>query len=150
MVTPLGMAVAEESHCAQGHTPFCGSCLHAKSPQSIQFFATLGTVAHWVPLSMEFSENTRVGCHALLQRIFPTQGLNPRLLYLLHWQTGCLPLAPPGKPKLTGVRSLPSGQLFTMLNCVSPPTRAGSLGLFMVPVLTHSVNSDKFVNEFTH
>ena len=26
-----------------------------------------------------------------------TQGLNPRLLCLLHWQVGSLPLAPPGK-----------------------------------------------------
>ena len=27
------------------------------------------------------SKNTAVGCHALLQRIFPTQGLNPGLLH---------------------------------------------------------------------
>ena len=27
-----------------------------------------------------------VGCHFLLQEIFPTQGLNPNLLCLLHWQ----------------------------------------------------------------
>jgi len=31
-------------------------------------------------------ENTRVGCHFLLQGIFPTQRSNPRLLYLLHRQ----------------------------------------------------------------
>ena len=43
-------------------------------------------------------KNTGVGCHAILQGIFPTQGLNPRLLRLLHWQVGSLPLAPPGKP----------------------------------------------------
>ena len=43
-------------------------------------------------------KNTGVGCHALLQGIFPTQGLNPRLLGLLHWQVGSLPRAPPGKP----------------------------------------------------
>ena len=30
-------------------------------------------------------KNTEVGCHALLQRIFPTQGSNPCLLSLLHW-----------------------------------------------------------------
>ena len=30
--------------------------------------------------------------------IFPTQGSNPSLLCLLHWQTGSLPPAPPGKP----------------------------------------------------
>ena len=34
----------------------------------------------------------------LLQGIFPTQGLNPSLLGLLHWQVSSLPLAPPGKP----------------------------------------------------
>ena len=39
--------------------------------------------------------NTGVGCHALLQGLFPTQRLNP---YLLHWQVGSLPLMPPGKP----------------------------------------------------
>ena len=43
-------------------------------------------------------KNTGVICYALLQGVFPTQGLNPRLLYLLHWQVGSLPLAPPGKP----------------------------------------------------
>ena len=43
-------------------------------------------------------KNTRVGCHALLQGIFPTQGRNPCLLCFLHWQASSLPLAPPGKP----------------------------------------------------
>ena len=35
-------------------------------------------------------------CHVLLQEIFPTQGLKPCLLCLLHWQAGSLPLVPPG------------------------------------------------------
>ena len=39
-----------------------------------------------------------MSCHALLQGIFPTQGSNLSLLYLLHWQVGSLPLEPPGKP----------------------------------------------------
>ena len=43
-------------------------------------------------------KNTRVGCHALLQGIVPTQGFNQDHLRLLHWQAGSLPLAPPGKP----------------------------------------------------
>ena len=34
-----------------------------------------------------------MGCHALLQGLFPTQGLNPHLLHLLHWQAGSLPLS---------------------------------------------------------
>ena len=41
-------------------------------------------------------KNTAVGCHALLQGIFPTQGSNLCLLRLLHWQAGSLPLMPPG------------------------------------------------------
>ena len=44
--------------------------------------------------------NTGVGCHVLLQRIFPTQGLNPHLLCPLHWQADSLPLASPRKPIL--------------------------------------------------
>ena len=43
-------------------------------------------------------KNTGMGCHSCLQRIFLTQGLNQRLLGLLHWQVGSLSLAPPGKP----------------------------------------------------
>ena len=30
-------------------------------------------------------KNTGVGCYALLQGIFPIQGLNPQFLCLLHW-----------------------------------------------------------------
>ena len=33
-------------------------------------------------------KNTGVGCYALLQGIFRTQGSNPHLLCLLHWQAG--------------------------------------------------------------
>ena len=33
-----------------------------------------------------------MGCHARLQGIFPTQGSNPCLLSLLHWQVGSSPL----------------------------------------------------------
>ena len=39
-------------------------------------------------------KNTGVGCHFLLQGIFPTQRSNQRLLGLLHWQAASLPLAP--------------------------------------------------------
>ena len=42
------------------------------------------------------SKNTGVGCHALFQGIFPTQGLNPGFL---HWKADSLPLESPGKPK---------------------------------------------------
>ena len=43
-------------------------------------------------------KNTGAGYCFLLQGIFPTQGSNPSLLHLLHWQADSLLLAPPGKP----------------------------------------------------
>ena len=39
-------------------------------------------------------KNTGVGCHFLLQGIFPTQGSNPNLLSLLHWEVDSLLLKP--------------------------------------------------------
>ena len=49
-------------------------------------------VAHQAPLSMDFpGKNTGMGCHFLLQGIFPTQGLNTCLplgrWILYHWTT---------------------------------------------------------------
>ena len=60
----------------------------------VWLFATPWTVAFQAPLSMGFSRQEyccRMGYHALLQGIFPTQGSNPQLLCLLHWQVGSLP-----------------------------------------------------------
>ena len=44
-------------------------------------------------------KNIGVGYHVLLQEIFLTQGSNPCLLCLLHWQAGSLPLSCQGNPK---------------------------------------------------
>ena len=41
-----------------------------------------------------------IGCHFLLQGIFPTQELNPSLLSLLLWEVDSLLLAPQGKPRI--------------------------------------------------
>ena len=46
-------------------------------------------------------KNTGVGCHALLQGIYPTQGPNPRLLHLLHWQVSSLPYPHPNDLQLS-------------------------------------------------
>ena len=57
------------------------------------------TITHHAPLSMGFPrQNTGVGCHFLLQGIFPTQGLNQNLLHLLHWQSDSLPPSHLGSP----------------------------------------------------
>ena len=61
------------------------------SPHGLQPSRLLGP---WGSLG----KNARVGCHFLLQGMFPTQGLN---LCLLHWQVESLPLLPPGKPQNT-------------------------------------------------
>ena len=73
---------------------------HAVYAKLLQSYLTLCdpmTIACQAPLSP--GKNSGVGCHAVLQEIFPTQGWNPHLLYFLHWQAGSLPLAPPGKPE---------------------------------------------------
>ena len=97
----------------------------------VRLFETLWAVAHQAPLSIGFSgKNTGVCCHALLQGIFPAQGLNLHLLCLpalaggffitsTSWeaqsrgssqptalQADSLPSEPPGKPMNTGVGSL--------------------------------------------
>ena len=68
----------------------------------VRLFATLWTVACWRLLCPWHSpgKNTGVGCHALLQGIFLTQGSSPHLLRLLHCQAGSLLLVPPGKPHI--------------------------------------------------
>ena len=46
-----------------------------KSLSHVQLFVTPWTVAYQAPLSWDFPDkNTGVGCHFLLQGIFPTQG----------------------------------------------------------------------------
>ena len=74
--------------------------LHTKSLQlcpALCNSSPLGSSVHEI-FQTRILELFLHGCHALLQGIFPTQGLNLYLLCLLHWQVGSLPLAPLGKP----------------------------------------------------
>ena len=74
----------------------------AQSLSHVQLFVTTRAVAYQAPLSMRFSRQEHgVGCQALLQEIFPTQGSNSHLLSLLCWQASSLLLAPSRKPKYT-------------------------------------------------
>ena len=66
-------------------------CVQAQSLSHVQLFcdpldcSPPGSSAHGI-----FQANTGVGCHLLLQGIFPAQGLN---LHLLHWQADSLLLS---------------------------------------------------------
>ena len=73
--------------------------VHAKSLQSCPTLRD--PVVCSLPAWDSPGKKTRVGCHVLLQGIFPTQGLNPGLL-----QADSLPSEPPGKLKNTGMGSL--------------------------------------------
>ena len=89
-------------------TPKAQRCLflssvtaHAQLLGCVQLFATCslpGSSVHGIFLS----KNAGVGCHFILQRIFPTQGWNPSLQCLLYQQMDSLP---PGKPSDIVVKS---------------------------------------------
>ena len=66
-------------------SPVSGMCMHAQSCLSLcdtMDCSPPGSSAHGTPQA----RSTGVGCHFLLQGVFPTQGLNLRLLWLLHWR----------------------------------------------------------------
>ena len=66
------------------HTVSCVMLTHSVTSDSLQPFGLWPArlLSPW-----HFSgKNIEVGCHFLLQRIFLTQGLNPCLLCLMHWQ----------------------------------------------------------------
>ena len=74
-------------------------CTHAQSFSRVWLLTTLWACNPPKRLCSWDSpgKNSGVGCHFLLHRIFLSMALNPRLLQLLNWQVGFLPLAPPGK-----------------------------------------------------
>ena len=79
-----------------------GSCVHGDSPH----------------------KSTGVDCHALLQGIFPTQGSNPRLLYLLHWQAGSSPLGSSGQAQANPWGKTDAGTVSGLRTASSPKDKA--------------------------
>ena len=73
-------------------------------------YSPAGSPVHWI-----LQARTGVGCHALLQRIFLTQGLNLSLLYHLYWQVGFLTTSPTWEAQEEGI----------MKNNVVAPTEIG-------------------------
>ena len=91
-------------HCCsetpKGRSNVALMCVHADTsimpdsawPYRLQ---TTRLLCPWYSLG----KNTGMDCHALLQGIFPTQGLNPHLLSLAL-QADSLPIEPLGKPNV--------------------------------------------------
>ena len=72
--------------------------MRAKSLQSCLTLCDPWTVAHQAPLSMGFSRQEYwSGLPFLTAEALPNPGIEP---VSPAWQTGSLPLAPPGKPML--------------------------------------------------
>ena len=93
----------------------------------VQFFVTPWTIARGIRLLCPWNlpgKNTGVGCHFLLHGIFPTQGSNPHLLHLLHWQANTLPV-------------VPTGTLFFYLKSVNFNVRSQHYRLWESTVGTH-------------
>ena len=83
--------LAIKKRCLKESQP---SLLKVKSLSHVQPFATPWTIDHLCPWDSP-GKNAGVGCHFLLQGIFPTQGSNPGLL---HCRQTLYPLSHQGSP----------------------------------------------------
>ena len=75
-------------------------------------------------------KNNGVGCYALLQEIFLTQGSNPCFLCLLHWQASSLPLSHQGSSLLWILRN------HFRINRITEVSLLAILDFQILPVLT--------------
>ena len=109
----------------------------------VQLFATLRTIAHQTPLSMGVStKSTGVGCHALLQGIFLTQGSNLRLLCLLNCRQILYALRHLGSPKENsrwpGIEPESTAWKAAMLTTIPP--KSESCVILLCPTLCDPVD----------
>ena len=103
MVKPSPCSARDTVRSLVWEDPTCACVLNLLS--CVQLFVTLWPTRPPCPWDFQ-GKNTGVDYHALLQGFFPIQKSNLRLLSLLRWRVGSLPLAPPGSPKaLTRVQS---------------------------------------------
>ena len=80
-------------------SPFKRKCVHACILSRVRLFATLYTVAHQAPLSMQFSRQEYWnGLPFPTPGTFLTQGSNPHVLCLLSLAGGFFITVPPWKP----------------------------------------------------
>ena len=77
--------------------------MHVQLLGAIRLFATPWTLTRQAPLWDFPGKHTGVGCHFLLQGIFPTQGSNPALAGRF------LSTVPPGKSRFFTLSVMPFG-----------------------------------------
>ena len=107
------------------------ACVRAKSLQLVPALCDPMDHSPWLLCPGDSpGKNSGVGCHALLQGISLTQGSNPHLFHLLHWQAGSLPLAQPGKPSVCTAAAKSLQSCPTLWDPIdgSPPGCPPSLG----------------------
>ena len=89
-------------------------------------------------------KNTGVGCHALFQVIFPTQGLNPGLLHCRRFFTA----EPPGKPIVFLLQlidtSVPSDTSCTLVCSQPGHPLSASLLLGIIPSVKFQLKTFRF------
>ena len=98
MILSLGEASILSSFILLSRIQHVATGLHSKSIHScpaLQCYAM--EPSRLLCLFNSPGKNTGVGCHTLLQGIFPTQGSNPSILLLLNCAAGSLPVVPHGK-----------------------------------------------------
>ena len=93
---PRGHEICVLKGYLPSHSCVCAWALHCVShgrPRVMLWTVAASRLCPWESPG----KNTAVRCHPLLQGIFPIQGSNSHLLYLLHWQECCLALTHPAK-----------------------------------------------------
>ena len=109
----------------QGHTRVCWPHLFSLLHSRIDVCSVVSDPTRCKPTKLLCpwgcpSRNTGVGSHSLLQGIFPTQGSNPRLLWLLRWQVDSSPVSHQGSPHSSSQQFL---SFFSSLAVLRRPRR---------------------------
>ena len=118
MVKPSPCSARDTVRSLVWEDPTCACVLNLLS--CVQLFVTLWPTRPPCPWDFP-GKNTGVDYHALLQGFFPIQKSNLRLLSLLHWRVGSLPLAPPGKPYMLWSNPARGPQLLSPHSRASEP-----------------------------
>ena len=101
LLTPCGSFLQSGAHGGPLGTPGWGGAHLLSTRFQLLFSRSVMSDSLGHCLRDSPGKNPGVGCHFLLQGIFPTQGSNPGLLCLLHCRQILYPLSHRGSPPLS-------------------------------------------------